>query len=213
MIINREKSKTTRHLFLECSYAEDCWRVGEEEIVCLVYQIMPSLLPSNNNGQQVRRTTGNIYVVTDGSVKSHVESGGSCVLDVGLVGHSEKLLDSVTGLNNNEYQITRGEVIWESDLASESPVHWYLPLDTSHFSLSSFRMTSVGRFITKTLVHDGPPLALLIFSISLDKFITNTLEFVGLAPKGSQRVSSFLEKAADGFVKGGRLVKEIIQTH
>ncbi|KAK1259346.1 Cycloartenol-C-24-methyltransferase 1 [Acorus gramineus] len=79
------------------------------------------------------------------------------------------------------------EVIWEADLASESPVPWYLPLDTSHFSLSSFRLTSVGRFITKNLVK--------------------ALEFIGLAPEGSQRVSSFLEKAADGLVEGGR--KEI----
>ncbi|KAK1306762.1 Cycloartenol-C-24-methyltransferase 1 [Acorus calamus] len=91
---------------------------------------------------------------------------------------------SVTGLNNNDYQISRGKVIWEADLASESPVPWYLPLDTSHFSLSSFRLTSVGRFITKNLVR--------------------TLEFIGIAPEGSQRVSSFLEKAADGLVEGGR---------
>ncbi|RWR82806.1 cycloartenol-C-24-methyltransferase isoform X3 [Cinnamomum micranthum f. kanehirae] len=79
------------------------------------------------------------------------------------------------------------EVIWEKDLAADSPVPWYLPLDTSHFSLSSFRLTSVGRFITKNMVK--------------------ALEFLGLAPEGSQRVSSFLEKAAEGLVEGGK--KEI----
>ncbi|MBA0736352.1 hypothetical protein Gogos_009914 [Gossypium gossypioides] len=122
---------------------------------------------------------------------------------------------SVTGINNNEYQITRGkaeieigdglpdirltgqclealkqagfELIWEKDLAVGSPLPWYLPLDTSHFSLSSFRLTSVGRFITRNMVKG--------------------LEFVGLAPKGSQRVQDFLEKAAEGLVEGGR--KEI----
>ncbi|KAH9774428.1 cycloartenol-C-24-methyltransferase [Citrus sinensis] len=138
---------------------------------------------------------------------------------------------SVTGLNNNEYQITRGKelnrfagvdktcnfvkadfmkmpfpdnsfdavyaieatchapdaVIWEKDLAPDSPLPWYLPLDTSHFSLSSFRLTSVGRFVTRNMVK--------------------ALEFVGLAPKGSQRVQDFLEKAAEGLVAGGR--KEI----
>ncbi|MBA0854194.1 hypothetical protein Goshw_027346 [Gossypium schwendimanii] len=122
---------------------------------------------------------------------------------------------SVTGINNNEYQITRGkaeieigdglpdirltgqclealkqagfEIIWEKDLAVGSPLPWYLPLDTSHFSLSSFRLTSVGRFITRNMVKG--------------------LEFVGLAPKGSQRVQDFLEKAAEGLVEGGR--KEI----
>ncbi|CAA7395455.1 unnamed protein product [Spirodela intermedia] len=76
------------------------------------------------------------------------------------------------------------EVIWEKDLAVDSPVPWYLPLDTSRFSLSSFRLTAVGRFLTRSLVK--------------------TLEAVGLAPAGSQRVSSFLEKAAEGLVEGGR---------
>ncbi|XXG56484.1 hypothetical protein AAC387_Pa03g3879 [Persea americana] len=79
------------------------------------------------------------------------------------------------------------EVIWEKDLAVDSPLPWYLPLDTSHFSLSSFRLTTVGRFITKNMVK--------------------ALEYLGIAPEGSQRVSSFLEKAAEGLVEGGR--KEI----
>ncbi|KAK3223927.1 hypothetical protein Dsin_010952 [Dipteronia sinensis] len=78
------------------------------------------------------------------------------------------------------------EIIWEKDLATESPVTWYLPLDTSHFSLSTFRLTAVGRFCTKNLVK--------------------VLEYVGLAPKGSQRVQDFLEKAAEGLVEGGRSV-------
>ncbi|KAG0460147.1 hypothetical protein HPP92_023275 [Vanilla planifolia] len=79
------------------------------------------------------------------------------------------------------------EVIWEKDLAIDSPLPWYLPLDTRHFSLSSFRLTTLGRLITRTMVK--------------------TLEFVGLAPQGSVRVSSFLEKAAEGLLEGGR--KEI----
>nr|XP_009394726.1 PREDICTED: cycloartenol-C-24-methyltransferase 1 isoform X2 [Musa acuminata subsp. malaccensis] len=79
------------------------------------------------------------------------------------------------------------EVISEKDLAADSPVSWYLPLDTSQFSITSFRLTSFGRFITRTMVK--------------------TLEFVGIAPAGSNRVSSFLEKAAEGLVEGGR--KEI----
>ncbi|KAH9302959.1 hypothetical protein KI387_014542, partial [Taxus chinensis] len=118
---------------------------------------------------------------------------------------------SITGLNNNSYQISRGkaeielgnglpdirttsqclealksagfEVIFEEDLAISSPLPWYLPLDTSHFSLSSFRLTSLGRFLTKNMVR--------IF------------EFLGIAPDGSQRVSAFLEKAAEGLVSGG----------
>ncbi|XP_020571547.1 cycloartenol-C-24-methyltransferase 1 [Phalaenopsis equestris] len=77
------------------------------------------------------------------------------------------------------------EIIWEKDLSLDSPLPWYLPLDTSHFSLSSFRLTAFGRFITRTMVQ--------------------TLEFLRLAPAGSMRVSSFLEKAAEGLVDGGRM--------
>ncbi|KAI3699584.1 hypothetical protein L2E82_43994 [Cichorium intybus] len=78
------------------------------------------------------------------------------------------------------------EVIWEQDLAKDSPLPWYLPLDTSHYSLSSFdcfRLTATGLFITKNVVI--------------------ALEYVGLAPKGSQ-IQSFLEKAAEGIVVGGK---------
>ncbi|CAB4298596.1 unnamed protein product [Prunus armeniaca] len=76
------------------------------------------------------------------------------------------------------------EVIWENDLAVDSPQPWYLPLDKSRISFSSFRLTAVGRFITKNMVK--------------------ALEFVGLAPPGSQRVQDFLEKAAEGLVEGGK---------
>ncbi|KAL1363920.1 hypothetical protein HN51_012089 [Arachis hypogaea] len=79
------------------------------------------------------------------------------------------------------------EIIWEKDLAKESPVPWYQPLDKNHFSLSSFRLTAVGRFFTRNMVK--------------------ALEFAGLAPKGSLRVQDFLEKAAEGLVEGGK--KEI----
>ncbi|KAF8398359.1 hypothetical protein HHK36_017286 [Tetracentron sinense] len=79
------------------------------------------------------------------------------------------------------------EVIWEKDLAVDSSLPWYLPLDKSHFSLSSFCLTAVGRLFTKIM--------------------GKALEFVGLAPEGSKRVQSFLEKAAEALVEGGR--KEI----
>jgi hypothetical protein len=44
------------------------------------------------------------------------------------------------------------QVVWDKDLAEDSPLPWYLPLDPSRFSLSSFRLTSVGRMITRTMV-------------------------------------------------------------
>ncbi|CAL5434939.1 unnamed protein product [Camellia sinensis] len=55
------------------------------------------------------------------------------------------------------------EVIWEKDVASDSPLPWYLPLDKCHFSPSNFRVTAAGRFITRNMVR--------------------ALEFVGLAPE------------------------------
>ncbi|ONM52337.1 sterol methyltransferase1 [Zea mays] len=61
------------------------------------------------------------------------------------------------------------EVVWDKDLAEDSPLPWYLPLDPSRFSLSSFRLTSVGRMITRTMVK--------------------ALEYVGLAPQGRRRSS------------------------
>ncbi|CAI9775805.1 unnamed protein product [Fraxinus pennsylvanica] len=68
------------------------------------------------------------------------------------------------------------EVVWEKDLAADSPLPWYLPLDKSHFSLNSFRLTAID---------------------------VMALEKMGLALKGSQRVQAFLEKAAEGLVAGG----------
>ncbi|KAL3622540.1 Cycloartenol-C-24-methyltransferase 1 [Castilleja foliolosa] len=76
------------------------------------------------------------------------------------------------------------EVIWEKDLAKDSPIPWYLPMDTSQLSLSSFRLTAIGRFFTRNMVM--------------------ALEKLGVAPKGSQRVQSFLEKAAEGLVAGAK---------
>ncbi|KAI8556483.1 hypothetical protein RHMOL_Rhmol05G0256400 [Rhododendron molle] len=114
-------------------------------------------------------------------------------------------MTSVTGLNNNEYQITRGKlldrkagvdktcdyikadfmkmpfpdnsfdaayaieatchapdaVIWERDIGADSPLPWYSPLDASGFSLSSFRVTAAGRFVTRNLEGNLHPKLLL----------------------------------------------------
>ncbi|KAL4202085.1 hypothetical protein AMTRI_Chr02g219250 [Amborella trichopoda] len=92
----------------------------------------------------------------------------------------------------NEALIEAGfEVLWQKDVAAGSPVPWYLPLDNSPFSFSSFRAAAPGRFITQYLV----------------KF----LEYIHIAPEGSHKVSSFLETAAKGLVEGGK--KEIFTPH
>ncbi|XWS60635.1 hypothetical protein CRYUN_Cryun07bG0052300 [Craigia yunnanensis] len=64
------------------------------------------------------------------------------------------------------------EVIWEKDLAVDSPVPWYLPLAKNHDSLNSLCLTAIERF-TKNMVK--------------------ALEFVGFAPRGSQKDEDFLE--------------------
>ncbi|OMO71432.1 Methyltransferase type 11 [Corchorus olitorius] len=76
------------------------------------------------------------------------------------------------------------EVICENDLAVDSPLPWYLPMDKNHLSLSNLRATAIGRFITRNMVK--------------------VLECLGLAPEGSQRVQHFLETAADALTEGGR---------
>ncbi|KAG6628253.1 hypothetical protein CIPAW_14G001900 [Carya illinoinensis] len=43
------------------------------------------------------------------------------------------------------------ELIWEKDIALDSPLPWYLPLDKNHFSLTNFPATSVGRFVTRNM--------------------------------------------------------------
>ncbi|XP_042492312.1 cycloartenol-C-24-methyltransferase-like [Macadamia integrifolia] len=79
------------------------------------------------------------------------------------------------------------QIVWEKDLAVDSPLPWYLPLDTSHLSLSSVRLTAPARFITNVMVK--------------------ALEFVGLAPKGSQKIQFLLQKTGEWVLQGGR--KEI----
>mmetsp|Transcript_35521 Transcript_35521/g.63384 ORF Transcript_35521/g.63384 Transcript_35521/m.63384 type:complete len:342 (-) Transcript_35521:293-1318(-) len=76
------------------------------------------------------------------------------------------------------------EVLETQDLCLTAEVPWYDPLDTGKLSLSSFRTSAIGRFITRNMVWG--------------------LEKVGIAPKGSCEVSSFLETGADALVEGGK---------
>ncbi|EEE51997.1 hypothetical protein OsJ_33689 [Oryza sativa Japonica Group] len=135
---------------------------------------------------------------------------------------------SVTGLNNNDYQISRGQelnfsvglsetcnyvkgdfmnmpipdctfdaayaldatchapdaVILAKDMAEESPLPWYQPLDPSQLSLTHFQFTRIGRFLGQTLLK--------------------SLEFLHLAPEGSLRICRFLATSVDSLVKGGK---------
>uniref|UniRef100_A0A2P2PQD1 Methyltransferase n=1 Tax=Rhizophora mucronata TaxID=61149 RepID=A0A2P2PQD1_RHIMU len=76
------------------------------------------------------------------------------------------------------------EVIWSKDMAGDSPVPWYSPIDTSHFSLGNFRRSAIG--------------------ISLIRTIVRVLESVRLAPKGSLKVHEVLEMGGESLTAGGR---------
>jgi sterol 24-C-methyltransferase len=69
---------------------------------------------------------------------------------------------------------------------SDTEIPWYDTLNGS-FTLSGFRMTRMGRVSTH--------------------FFVSTLEFLGIAPKGTARVSALLNTAAIDLVDGGK--KEI----
>lgn len=66
---------------------------------------------------------------------------------------------------------------------SEHEIPWYETLNGS-FTLGGFRMTRVGRVCTHALV--------------------STLEFLGIAPKGTVRVSALLNATAIDLVDGGK---------
>jgi sterol 24-C-methyltransferase len=72
------------------------------------------------------------------------------------------------------------------DVHSNHQIPWYETLNGS-FTLTGFRMTRVGRMCTHTLV--------------------STLEFLGIAPRGTVRVSALLNATAIDLVDGGK--KEI----
>uniref|UniRef100_A0A0E0BHZ7 SAM-dependent methyltransferase Erg6/SMT-type domain-containing protein n=1 Tax=Oryza glumipatula TaxID=40148 RepID=A0A0E0BHZ7_9ORYZ len=64
---------------------------------------------------------------------------------------------SVTGLNNNDYQISRGQELNFSVGLSETCNYVkrnrrYQPLDPSQLSLTHFQFTRIGRFLGQTLV-------------------------------------------------------------
>ncbi|KAM4091936.1 hypothetical protein ACJW30_09G174000 [Castanea mollissima] len=68
------------------------------------------------------------------------------------------------------------EIIWEEDVAVNSPLPWYLPLDKNHIRRKTKRRTC-------QCASEGTG----------DTEEVKTLEFLGLAPEGSQRVQSFLK--------------------
>lgn len=79
------------------------------------------------------------------------------------------------------------ELIEARDLAAEAPpgIPWYQPLVGSGFTLASFRASAVGRRLTHSTLW--------------------LLERLRIVPRGTTRVSSLLNLAAEVFAEAGRL--------
>ena len=79
------------------------------------------------------------------------------------------------------------ELLEARDLAAEAPpgIPWYQPLVGSGFSLASFRSSAVGRRVTHGTLW--------------------LLELLRIVPRGTTRVSSLLNLAADVLAEAGRL--------
>ena len=77
------------------------------------------------------------------------------------------------------------QVEYTEDLVDTAEVEWYYPLDPDVWRWEMLTTTRTGRACSRNLAW--------------------CLEQVGIAPKGTSRVSSFLEKGADGLCKGGKM--------
>jgi sterol 24-C-methyltransferase len=67
----------------------------------------------------------------------------------------------------------------------QNPIPWYDPLSSKYTSLSGFRYTELGRWLTGVMV--------------------SAMEFVKFAPKGSTKTSRLLQETAYDLVRGGEL--------
>ncbi|KAJ8900292.1 hypothetical protein K2173_024932 [Erythroxylum novogranatense] len=141
------------------------------------------------------------------------------VLDVGcgiggpLREISQFSLTSATGLNNNEYQITRGKEL--NHIAGVDKTCDFVKADFMKMPFPESSFDAV--YVIEATCHapdidwtSSPlpwylPLDKNHFSFSSFRLTAvKALEYVGIAPKGSLRVQDFLEKAAEGLVEGGR---------
>ncbi|CAI9764978.1 unnamed protein product [Fraxinus pennsylvanica] len=119
---------------------------------------------------------------------------------------------SITGLNNNEYQITRGKAL--NRVAGVDKTCDFVKADFMKMPFPDNSFDAIYAIEATCHAPDAVGCYKEIYRVlkpAIGRFITKNmvmaLEKVGLAPKGSQRVQAFLEKAAEGLVAGGQ--KEI----
>jgi sterol 24-C-methyltransferase len=76
------------------------------------------------------------------------------------------------------------QVLNTEDLVDSSEVDWFFPIDPDTWRTEMMQTTRLGRAFSRQFAW--------------------CLEAVGIAPKGTSKVSGFLEKGADGLCEGGR---------
>lgn len=76
------------------------------------------------------------------------------------------------------------QVLKTEDLVDTSEVDWFFPIDPDTWRTEMLQTTRLGR--------------------SCSRHFAWFLELVGIAPKGTSKVSGFLETGADGLCDGGR---------
>lgn len=69
------------------------------------------------------------------------------------------------------YSLHSAQVIWGKDLAEDSPVPWYLPLDGGQFSITNFRATAIGRCVTKYMVNGIKCIKTVVFTVFFWMFL------------------------------------------
>ncbi|WVZ49690.1 hypothetical protein U9M48_001024 [Paspalum notatum var. saurae] len=76
------------------------------------------------------------------------------------------------------------EVVFAKDMTEDSPSPWYQEMEPGILSWTSFINTGLGQFITPAMI--------------------GALEFLRIAPKGSKRMFSTLQKGSHGLVTGSK---------
>ncbi|KAJ1276845.1 hypothetical protein BS78_05G247200 [Paspalum vaginatum] len=76
------------------------------------------------------------------------------------------------------------EVVFAKDMTEDSPCPWYQEMDPGVLSWASFSNSGLGQFITQAMI--------------------GALEFLRIAPKGSNRMLSTLHKGSHGLVTGSK---------
>jgi len=108
------------------------------------------------------------------------------------------------------------EVVFAKDMTEDFPCPWYQKIEPGVLSWTSFFNSGLGKFITQAMVYNHH-IHIRIYRVLLCLiswvtfccvivfyFQTGALEFLRIAPKGSNRMFSTLRKGSHGLVTGSK---------